>query len=144
MLIEFLTHFQHILHIRTFNRAVNALTDPSSFVLAENLIPTLSSLQQKSSRNINALCELLLRLAIDDPGIPNPKKAVTNLGQKLSDIDITEHTFSEILRLYVRERNGFDDQVKLNSVHVDLRNDRCLPIDDTNAVRRVVPIVVRR
>ncbi|CAF4434757.1 unnamed protein product, partial [Rotaria magnacalcarata] len=44
----------------------------------------------------------------------NPKKGLTNLGQKLSEIDITEHTFSEILRLYIRERNGFDDKVTQN------------------------------
>ena len=55
---------------------------------------------------------MLLSIALEDPGIPNPKKSLTNLGQKLSDIDITEHTYSEILRLYIRERNGFDDKVK--------------------------------
>ncbi len=80
--------------------------------LADNLIPTLNSFQQSSSlRDINSLCQILLRLALEDPGIPNPKKGVTNLGQKLSEIDITEHTFSEILRLYIRERNGFDDKL---------------------------------
>ena len=60
---------------------------------------------------MNTLCQILLRIALDDPGIPNPKKALTNLGQKLSEIDITEHTFSEILRIYIRERNGFDDKL---------------------------------
>ncbi len=84
--------------------------------LAENLIPTLNNLQQSlinssSSRDLNSLCQLLLRIALEDPGIPNPKKALTNLGQKLSEIDITEHTFSEILRIYIRERNGFDDKL---------------------------------
>jgi len=86
------------------------------FVVAENLIPTLNNLQQSlinssSSRDLNSLCQMLLRIALDDPGIPNPKKALTNLGQKLSEIDITEHTFSEILRIYIRERNGFDDKL---------------------------------
>jgi hypothetical protein len=79
--------------------------------IAENLILTLNSFQQSSSREINSLCQLLLSLALEDPGIPNPKKGLTNLGQKLSEIDITEHTFSEILRLYIRERNGFDDKL---------------------------------
>ena len=83
--------------------------------LAEHLIPTLNSFQQTlgnpSSRDLNSLCQNLLRVALDDPGIPNPKKALTNLGQKLSEIDITEHTFSEILRIYIRERNGFDDRL---------------------------------
>ena len=83
------------------------------FCLADNLIPTLNSLQQTlSSRDINSLCQILLNIALEDPGIPNPKKGLTNLGQKLSEIDINEHTFSEILRLYIRERNGFDDKVK--------------------------------
>jgi hypothetical protein len=98
LIIEFLNNFKHILHI------------------PENLIPTLNNLQQSlinssSSRDLNSLCQILLRTALDDPGIPNPKKALTNLGQKLSEIDITEHTFSEILRIYIRERNGFDDKL---------------------------------
>jgi hypothetical protein len=80
------------------------------------LIPTLNNLQQSllnssSSRDLNSLCQMLLRIAFEDPGIPNPKKALTNLGQKLSEFDITEHTFSEILRIYIRERNGFDDKL---------------------------------
>ncbi len=79
--------------------------------LAENLIPSLNSLQQSSYRDLNSLCQMLLSISLDDPGIPNPKKGLTNLGQKLSEIDITEHTFSEILRLYIRERNGFDDKL---------------------------------
>lgn len=64
-----------------------------------------------SSRDLNSLCQILLRIALDDPGIPNPKKALTNLGQKLSEIDITERTYSEVLRIYIRERNGFDDRL---------------------------------
>jgi hypothetical protein len=82
------------------------------FRVADNLIPTLNNFQQSSSsREINSLCQILLRIALEDPGIPNPKKGLTNLGQKISEIDITDHTFSEILRLYIRERNGFDDKV---------------------------------
>ena len=84
--------------------------------LADHLIPTLNNLQQSLinssfSRDLNSLCQILLRIALEDPGIPNPKKALTTLGQKLSEIDITEHTFAEILRLYIRERNGFDDKL---------------------------------
>lgn len=94
MIIQFLNNFKDILQI------------------SENLIPTLNTFQQtSSSRDINSLCQILLNIALDDPGIPNPKKGLTNLGQKLSEIDITEHTFSEILRLYIRERNGFDDKL---------------------------------
>lgn len=73
-------------------------------------MPTLNTFQS-SSRELNTLCQMLLNIALEDPGIPNPKKGLTNLGQKLSEIDITEHTFSEILRLYIRERNCFDDKL---------------------------------
>ncbi|UJR10202.1 hypothetical protein I4U23_014417 [Adineta vaga] len=98
MIIEFLNNYKHILNI------------------PDNLIPTLNSLQQSlisssSSRDLNSLFQILLRIALEDPGIPNPKKALTDLGQKLSEIDITEHTFGEILRIYIRERNGFDDKL---------------------------------
>ncbi|CAF0844083.1 unnamed protein product [Adineta ricciae] len=98
MIIEFLNNYKHILQI------------------PDNLIPSLNNLQQSltsssSSRDLNSLCQILLRIALEDPGIPNPKKALTNLGQKLSEIDITEHTFGEILRIYIRERNGFDDKL---------------------------------
>jgi len=90
--------------------------------LADNLIPTLNSFQQSSSsRDINSLCQILLSIALEDPGIPNPKKGLTNLGQKLSEIDITEHTFSEVLRLYIRERNGFDDKVKYKKLEKFIR-----------------------
>lgn len=90
------------------------------FILADNLIPTLNSFQQSSSRDLNSLCQVLLSIALEDPGIPNPKKGITILGQKLSEIDITEHTFSEILRLYIRERNGFDDKVRVTLFHAFL------------------------
>ncbi|CAF3685431.1 unnamed protein product [Rotaria socialis] len=112
MIIEFLNNFKHILNI------------------PDNLIPTLNTLQQSllntsSSRDLNSLCQLLLRIALEDPGIPNPKKALTNLGQKLSEIDITEHTFSEILRIYIRERNGFDD--KLSQILSDVSFQVLIP-----------------
>ena len=98
-----------------FTNLHNSFKEDSFVFVAENLIPTLNSFQQSSSsRDINSLCQILLRVALEDPGIPNPKKGLTNLGQKLSEIDITEHTFSEILRLYIRERNGFDDKVIKN------------------------------
>ena len=117
MIIEFLNNFKHILQIRKCCRIclLDSIIDLRGF-LADHLIPTLNSLQNAllsatSSRDLNSLCQVLLRIALEDPGIPNPKKALTNLGQKLSEIDITGHTFSEILRIYVRERNGFDDRL---------------------------------
>lgn len=111
LVIEFLNNFKHILSIRTYDG--RRISHEIFFVfLADNLIPTLNNFHQSSStRDLNSLCQHLLRTALDDPGIPNPKKALTNLGQKLSEIDITEHTFSEILRIYIRERNGFDEKL---------------------------------
>ncbi|CAF1608185.1 unnamed protein product [Adineta ricciae] len=112
MIIQFLNNFKHILHI------------------PDNLIPTLNSLQQSSSsssRDINSLCQVLLNIALEDPGIPNPKKCITNLGQKLSEIDINEHTFGEVLRLYIRERNGFDDKITQNLSDTSFQS---LTIDD--------------
>ncbi|CAF2391370.1 unnamed protein product [Rotaria sp. Silwood2] len=109
MIIQFLNNFKHILHI------------------PDNLILTLNSFQQSSSREINSLCQILLSIALEDPGIPNPKKGLTNLGQKLSEIDITEHTFSEILRLYIRERNGFDDKITQNLSDISFQS---LSIDE--------------
>lgn len=111
LVIEFLNNFKHILTIRMYSSPNDCMWKSFS-LLADHLIPTLNNFHQvSSSRDLNSLCQQLLRTALDDPGIPNPKKALTNLGQKLSEIDITEHTFSEILRIYIRERNGFDDKL---------------------------------
>ena len=116
MIIQFLNNFKHILHIRMYSSFSMRFVNDVFVLIADNLIPTLSSLQQSSSsRDINSLCQLLLNIALEDPGIPNPKKCITNLGQKLSEIDINEHTFGEVLRLYIRERNGFDDKVRKTS-----------------------------
>ncbi|UJR35819.1 hypothetical protein I4U23_028566 [Adineta vaga] len=110
MIIQFLNNFKHILQI------------------PENLIPTLNTFQQSLlSRDINSLCQILLNIALEDPGIPNPKKSLTILGQKLSEIDITEHTFSEVLRLYIRERNGFDDKITQNLSDISFQS---LTIDE--------------
>ncbi|CAF0727334.1 unnamed protein product [Didymodactylos carnosus] len=102
MVIEFLNNFKYILNI------------------PDKAIPTLNCLQQglltniasaTTTRDINSLCKILLKIALDDPGIPHPKKGLTNLGQKLSEVDINDYTFSEILRLFMRERNGFDEKL---------------------------------
>ncbi|CAF0760101.1 unnamed protein product [Didymodactylos carnosus] len=102
MVIEFLNNFKQILNI------------------PDKAIPTLNCLQQglltniasaPTTRDINSLCQILLKLALDDPGIPNPKKGLTNLGQKLSEVEINDYTFSEILRLFMRERHGFDEKL---------------------------------
>ena len=54
----------------------------------------------------------LLRFAIDDPGFPNPKEAVTASGLKVVDLEVTEENMSEVLRIFVRARNGKEDEVR--------------------------------
>lgn len=145
MIIQFLTNFKHILQIRTIVSHLFFVTD-FLCLLAEHLIPSLNTFQQSSSRDLNTLCQLLLNTALDDPGIPNPKKGLTNLGQKLSEIDITEHTFSEILRLYIRERNGFDDKLtqtlsdtSFQSLSIDEKSEiLAFLCNDLSANKRIV------
>lgn len=71
-------------------------------------LPCLDSLQQALlNESIEAEEELLsvmthlLVCAIEDPGIPNPARHTTLLGQSLRQADITHHNLSEILRIYL-------------------------------------------
>lgn len=71
-------------------------------------LPTLLSLQQALlNESIEAEEELLsvmthlLVCAIEDPGIPNPARHTTILGQSLRQADITHQNISEILRIYL-------------------------------------------
>lgn len=58
----------------------------------------------------------LIVCAIDDPGIPNPNRHTTLLGQTLKQADITHQNVSEVLRIYlyavatgeVRQHNGIN------------------------------------
>ena len=54
----------------------------------------------------------LLKFAIDDPGFPNPKEAVTISGLKVTELEVTEENMSEVLRIFVRARNGKEDEVR--------------------------------
>lgn len=72
-------------------------------------LPTLQSLHNAISQEnaIEAEDELLsvithlLVCAIEDPGIPNPNRHTTLLGQTLRQADITHQNVSEILRIYL-------------------------------------------
>lgn len=72
-------------------------------------LPTLQSLHNAISQEnaIEAEDELLsvithlLVCAIEDPGIPNPNRHLTLLGQTLRQADITHQNVSEILRIYL-------------------------------------------
>lgn len=72
-------------------------------------LPTLQSLHNAVSQEnaVEAEDELLsvithlLVCAIEDPGIPNPTRHLTLLGQTLRQADITHQNVSEVLRIYL-------------------------------------------
>lgn len=73
-------------------------------------LPSLDSLQRAlvpDERSAEAEEELfqvvthLLVCAVEDPGIPNPGRYTTILGQSLRQADITPANLSEILRIYL-------------------------------------------
>ncbi|KAI8778112.1 bromodomain adjacent to zinc finger domain protein 2B [Biomphalaria glabrata] len=87
----------------------------NNFGLALNLekssIPTLESLERgilnESDEDIEEFMSLimhLLRFALDDVGVPNPKEAVTKLHQKITEMEMTDTTMSEILRIFLKAR----------------------------------------
>nr|XP_023030372.1 bromodomain adjacent to zinc finger domain protein 2B-like isoform X3 [Leptinotarsa decemlineata] len=72
-------------------------------------LPTLGSLQHalmpnehsaESEDELFSVMTHLLVCAIEDPGIPNPARYTTMLGQSLRQADITPTNISEILRIY--------------------------------------------
>lgn len=73
-------------------------------------LPTLDSLQQallyndtssEAEEELLSVMTHLLVCAIEDPGIPNPARHTTSLGQTLRQADITHANLSEILRIYL-------------------------------------------
>lgn len=79
------------------------------FIQDMESLPTLQSLHNAISQEnaVEAEDELLsvithlLVCAIEDPGIPNPNRHLTLLGQTLRQADITHQNVSEILRIYL-------------------------------------------
>ena len=69
-------------------------------------LPTLDSLHAGLLNDVDSEEEVLSVIihlvvcAIEDPGIPNPQKHLTILGQNLRQADITNTNVSEILKLY--------------------------------------------
>ncbi len=82
-------------------------------------LPTLSTLQAAMLNDPDTEEELLsvmihlLVCAIDDPGIPNPQKHLTLLGQNLRQADITNTNVTEILRIYLMARA----QAEMRTLH---------------------------
>ena len=82
-------------------------------------LPSLGALQTALLNDVDTEEELLsvmihlLVCAIDDPGIPNPQKHLTLLGQNLRQADITNTNVSEILRIYLIARG----QAEVRTLH---------------------------
>lgn len=70
-------------------------------------LPSLNSLQgallndEENEEELLSIMTHLLVCAIEDPGIPNPARHITLLGQSLKQADITHTNISEILRIYL-------------------------------------------
>lgn len=72
-------------------------------------LPTLQSLHQaltsedavEAEEELLSVISHLLVCAIEDPGVPNPVRHTTLLGQSLRSADITNSNISEILRIYL-------------------------------------------
>ena len=70
-------------------------------------LPCLNNLQlallndEEAEEELLSVMTHLLVCAIEDPGIPNPARHTTLLGQSLRQADITHTNLSEILRIYL-------------------------------------------
>lgn len=109
-------------------------------------LPSLQSLHNAISQEnaVEAEEELLsvithlLVCAIEDPGIPNPNRHTTLLGQTLRQADITHQNVSEILRIYlysvatgeVRQQTGINLEREKCGRFVDLHHQNQNDIED--------------
>lgn len=72
-------------------------------------LPTLDSLHQalvaenalEAEEELLSVMTHLLVCAIEDPGVPNPNRHTTLLGQSLRQADLTNANISEVLRIYL-------------------------------------------
>ncbi|CAH1966841.1 unnamed protein product [Acanthoscelides obtectus] len=90
-------------------------------------LPTLDSLQQavlstdhstEAEEELFSIMTHLLVCAIEDPGIPNPGRYTTILGQSLRQADITPANISEILRIFMYA-NATGEVKALTGVHFE-------------------------
>lgn len=95
-------------------------------------LPTLDALQQSllpNENSVDAEDELfsvmthLLVCAIEDPGIPNPARYTTILGQNLRQADITPSNISEILRIYLYA-NATGEIKALTGIHFEREREK--------------------
>ncbi|XP_012935525.1 uncharacterized protein LOC101848029 [Aplysia californica] len=93
MVVEFLNNFGLALNL-----------DKSSIPTMESLERGLMNDSEDDVEEFMSLVMHLLRFALDDVGVPNPKEAMTKLNQKITEMEMTDSTMSEILRIFVRAR----------------------------------------
>ncbi|XP_044744368.1 bromodomain adjacent to zinc finger domain protein 2B isoform X1 [Coccinella septempunctata] len=95
-------------------------------------LPTLDSLQQalmpnehsfEAEEELFSIMTHLLVCAIEDPGIPNPARHTTILGQSLRQADITHVNLSEILRIYLYA-NATGEVKALTGVHFEREREK--------------------
>lgn len=104
-------------------------------------LPTLQNLHDAliSESNVDAEEELLsvmthlLVCAIEDPGIPNPGRHTTLLGQSLRNADITNANLSEILRIYLYA-TATGEVRQLTNITLDREKDRRIPDHHQNDI----------
>ncbi|KAJ9583619.1 hypothetical protein L9F63_022042, partial [Diploptera punctata] len=87
-------------------------------------LPSLNSLQmallndEEAEEELLSVMTHLLVCAIEDPGIPNPARHTTILGQSLKQADITHSNLSEILRIYLYA-NATGEVKALTGIHFE-------------------------
>ncbi|XP_067003297.2 bromodomain adjacent to zinc finger domain protein 2B isoform X3 [Anabrus simplex] len=87
-------------------------------------LPSLNSLQmallndEEAEEELLSVMTHLLVCAIEDPGIPNPARHTTILGQSLKQADITHANISEILRIYLYA-NATGEVKALTGIHFE-------------------------
>ncbi|XP_043645892.1 bromodomain adjacent to zinc finger domain protein 2B isoform X1 [Drosophila teissieri] len=97
-------------------------------------LPSLQNLHDAlmSDSNADAEEELLsvmthlLVCAIEDPGVPNPGRHTTLLGQSLRNADITNSNVSEILRIYLYA-TATGEVRQMHGITVDRERERRVP-----------------
>nr|CAD7429548.1 unnamed protein product [Timema monikensis] len=105
-------------------------------------LPTLNSLQmallndEEAEEELLSVMTHLLVCAIEDPGIPNPARHTTILGQSLKQADITHSNLSEILRIYLYA-NATGEVKALTGLHFE--RDREKKSDHHNNYGEVFP-----
>ncbi|XP_044739668.1 uncharacterized protein LOC123301018 isoform X4 [Chrysoperla carnea] len=95
-------------------------------------LPTLNSMQSallnlsiEAEEELLSVMTHLLVCAIEDPGIPNPARHTTILGQSLRQADITHANISEVLRIYLYA-NATGEVKALTGIHFEREHNKRL------------------